>query len=337
MTGTSLIERMADRRHIDAETFYTTIKNTVMPSAATKDQLAAFLMVADRYGLDPITREIYAFPGKGGGINPVVSIDGWIHLVNSHPDSNGFSFTYAHDEEGRLKSATCTMHRKNHDQPVVVTEFLSECYRNTEPWNLMPARMLRHKAFKEAARYCFGFSGVIDEDEARDMKPIVVQEKIAQARAIDDLDAFADATTFRDSSAGVSGSPSAADEQGGGGGEGLQQASTTAVPLSAESPAVAPHMSGVGSGEPPATPRTSSLPPDAARKALIESAMQLATRADDFDLETRLDMLDELRAEAGRLSGLSADDITDVVKTAAKVARKELTPKAATKYLDTAP
>ena len=63
--------------------------------------------------------------------------------------------------------------------------------------------------------------------------------------------------------------------------------------------------------------------------------MQLATRP-GFETDARLDMLDELRAEAGRLSGLSADDITDVVTTAAKVARKELTPKAATKYLESA-
>jgi phage recombination protein Bet len=335
MTGTSLIERMAERRHIDAATYYNTLKNTMMPSAITKEQVAAFLMVADRYGLDPFTKEIYAFPGKGGGINPVVSVDGWIHLVNSHPDCNGFSFTYGHDEEGRLRSATCTMFRKNHDQPVVVTEFLSECYRNTEPWNLMPARMLRHKAFKEAARYCFGFSGVIDEDEARDMKPIVVQEKIARAQAIDDLDAFAAATTSLDSSANLSSPSSAAAEHGGG--EGLQQASAAADPFD-ESPAAnrpPAQAAGVGSGETSPSEPPSSLPPAAARKALIESAMQLATRP-GFETDERLSMLDELRAEAGN-AGLPADYIKTVVETAAKVVRSELKPAAAKRYIESLP
>jgi hypothetical protein len=60
--------------------------------------------------------------------------------------------------------------------------------------------------------------------------------------------------------------------------------------------------------------------------------MQLATRP-GFETDARLDMLDELRAEAGRLSGLSADDIKDVVTTAAKVARSEITKKMAEKYL----
>jgi hypothetical protein len=109
---------------------------------------------------------------------------------------------------------------------------------------------------------------------------------------------------------------------------------------------VAPPSSGVGSGETLETPRPSSLPPDtspltptgvaAARKALIESAMQLATRP-GFETDARLDMLDDLRAEAGRLSGLPAERIMEIVTIWAKVARKELTPKAATKYLESAP
>jgi hypothetical protein len=226
------------------------------------------------------------------------------------------------------------MFRKNHDQPVVVTEFLSECYRNTEPWNLMPARMLRHKAFKEAARYCFGFSGVIDEDEARDMKPIVVQEKITEAQAIDDLDAFA-AGTEMSSSAGLSTPSSAAAERGGG--EGLQQASTAADPESPAATTAPRPTAGEGSGETSPSEPPSSLPPAAARKALIDSAMQLATR-EGFDLDTRLVMLDELRAEAGKLAGnLPADLIKTVVETAAKVVRSELKPAAAKRYIESLP
>jgi hypothetical protein len=228
------------------------------------------------------------------------------------------------------------MWRRDRTHPIVVTEYFSETYRNTDPWNQMPRRMLRHKAFKECARLTFGFSGIVDEDEARDMKPIVVQEKIAQAQAIDDLDAFAAATTFSDSSAGVS-SPSAAAEQGGGGDEGLQQASVPAVPFD-ESPAVnkpPAQAAGEGSGETLETPRApSSLPPDAARKALITSAMTLATHH-DFDLDTRLSMLDDLRRDAA--GKVSADLIKQAVEIGAKVARKELTKAAGAKYLDQLP
>jgi phage recombination protein Bet len=190
--GTSLIERMADKRHLDPQTYYRTVKQTLMPSNATDEQIAAFLMIADRYNLDPLTREIFAFPNrKGSGITPVLSIDGWINLVNSHPQADGFSFRHEKDEEGRLISMTCTMHRKDRTHPVEVTEFYQENYRATEPWNQMPSRMLRHKAFKEAARLAFGFAGIADEDEARDMgeRPIVL-ERVAD-NVVDALDAFA--------------------------------------------------------------------------------------------------------------------------------------------------
>ena len=40
--------------------------------------------------------------------------------------------------------------------------------RATEPWK-MASRMLRHKSLIQAARVAFGFSGIHDEDEARDI------------------------------------------------------------------------------------------------------------------------------------------------------------------------
>ena len=86
------------------------------------------------------------------------------------------------------------MWRKDRNHPIVVTEYFNECYRNTDPWNLMPRRMLRHKAFKEAARLAFGFAGIVDEDEARDMRPIALpQQKPDQV--IDALDEFAAGVT----------------------------------------------------------------------------------------------------------------------------------------------
>jgi hypothetical protein len=52
---------------------------------------------------------------------------------------------------------------------------MAECLRNTEPWQSHPQRMLRHKAFIQGARMAFGFSGIYDEDEARQI--IIREEK----------------------------------------------------------------------------------------------------------------------------------------------------------------
>lgn len=159
----SLIATMAQKFNMDPKAFEQTVRATVMPSQHTNEQFAALMMVAKEYDLNPLTKEIYAFPAKGGGIVPVVSIDGWVNLVNSHPACDGFEFDFEH-VDGKLLSCTCRMYRKDRSRPVTVTEYLAECKRNTDPWK-MEHRMLRHKAMIQAARYAFGFSGIYDEDE----------------------------------------------------------------------------------------------------------------------------------------------------------------------------
>jgi phage recombination protein Bet len=171
---------MADRFAMHPAAFEATVRATCMPDGgkqqATREEFAAFLLVAKEYSLNPLTKEIYAFPRKGGGIVPIVSIDGWVSLVNSHKACDGFDFSYDHDDNGKLVSCTCSIYRKDRSRPVIVTEYLNECIRDTQPWR-MQHRMLRHKAMIQAARYAFGFSGIYDEDEgaviaeARDVSP----------------------------------------------------------------------------------------------------------------------------------------------------------------------
>lgn len=166
----SVLIDMATRFGMEPAAFEATVRATCMkPDYKTgrvpsREEFAAFLLVAKEYKLNPLTKEIYAFTAKGGGVVPIVSIDGWVNLVNSHGACDGFDFEMEHDAKGNLVSCTCRMYRKDRSRPVVVTEYLSECIRNTEPW-AMKHRMLRHKAMVQAARYAFGFSGVYDEDE----------------------------------------------------------------------------------------------------------------------------------------------------------------------------
>lgn len=161
-----LLASMADQYLLSPEEFSKTVRATCGLGTATPEQFAAFLIVAKTYGLNPLTKEVYAFPGKGGGIVPIVSIDGWVNLVNSNPQCDGFQFEMDHTPDGRLISCTCTMYRKDRKHPVSVTEYLEECKRATEPWK-MQHRMLRHKSMIQCARYAFGFAGIYDEDEGR--------------------------------------------------------------------------------------------------------------------------------------------------------------------------
>jgi phage recombination protein Bet len=164
-TPRSVVAELADRYGMDPEEFREAVARTCMPNNTTPAEFLAFLLVAKAHDLNPVLREIYAFPKKGGGIVPIVSIDGWVNLINSQPALDGIEFDYHEDDKGKLTSVTCRIHRKDRRLPIAVTEFLEECERATEPWK-MKRRMLRHKALIQCARYAFGFAGIYDEDEA---------------------------------------------------------------------------------------------------------------------------------------------------------------------------
>jgi phage recombination protein Bet len=133
----------------------------------TDAQMSALMIVANQYSLNPFTREIFAFPDKGG-IVPVVSVDGWSRIINEHSQFDGLEFVQ--DDE----SCTCIIYRKDRSHPVKVTEYMSECKRdNAQPWKTHPKRMLRHKSLIQCARLAFGFAGIYDQDEAERIIEVV--------------------------------------------------------------------------------------------------------------------------------------------------------------------
>lgn len=165
----SALAVMASRFSVDPAKLLETLKNTAF-KGASNDEMMALVIVSNEYGLNPLTKEIYAFPAKGGGIVPVVSIDGWLNIMNNHPQFDGIDYEWLHEGE-KLIACTSIIHRKDRTHPTRVTEYLSECRRSTDPWK-MEHRMLRHKATIQGARVAFGFSGIADEDEARDTPPM---------------------------------------------------------------------------------------------------------------------------------------------------------------------
>ena len=167
---------------VEARDLVDVLKQTAFKGQVSDAQMTALLVVANQYGLNPWTKEIYAFPDKNNGIVPVVGVDGWSRIINSHQQFDGMDFEQ--DEE----SCTCIIYRKDRTRPIRITEYMVECRRGTQPWQSHPRRMLRHKAMIQCARIAFGFVGIYDEDEAariveKDMGAAEVVEPKTTARA----------------------------------------------------------------------------------------------------------------------------------------------------------
>lgn len=180
-TSPSLVTRMAERFGVDASQMLNTLKQTAFKQRGDKvvsnEQMMALLVVAEQYGLNPWTKEIFAFDDKNMGIIPVVSVDGWLRIINSHPDFAGMEFRYSDTTTKPADGKDCpewceaVLYRRDRDRPIVIREYLDEVYvgkRNgyAGPWQTHTKRMLRWKTLIQGSRVAFGFAGIYDEDEA---------------------------------------------------------------------------------------------------------------------------------------------------------------------------
>ena len=153
----------------DGGELLSTLKQTAFKGQVSDAQMMALLVVANQYGLNPWTKEIYAFPDRQNGIVPVVGVDGWSRIINNHPQFDGMEF------EETDESCTCKIYRKDRSRPVSVTEYKSECFRDIAgPWKTHPKRMLRHKSMIQCSRIAFGFGGIFDHDEAERIAEIEI-------------------------------------------------------------------------------------------------------------------------------------------------------------------
>lgn len=162
----SLLAKFANRFGVEPNKMLTTLKSTAFKGDVTNEQMMALLIVADQHGLNPWTKEIYAFPDKGG-IVPVVGVDGWSRIINEHQQFDGMEFVDGpSDDKGIPEWIECVIFRKDRGHAIRAREYYAECKRSTGPWQSHPRRMLRHKALIQCARLAFGYTGIYDQDEA---------------------------------------------------------------------------------------------------------------------------------------------------------------------------
>lgn len=177
------LEALAGRLNVSAGALTSTLKNTVF-KGASNEEFVALVIVSNAYNLNPLLKEIYAFPAKGGGIVPVVSVDGWIRIINEHPQFDGMEFNDIVDEKGNLYAIESVIYRRDRSRPIKVTEYMDECKGSSPAWQKTPKRMLRHRAIIQGGRVAFGFSGIYVEDEAQTFVGTVQQDGGETARSV---------------------------------------------------------------------------------------------------------------------------------------------------------
>lgn len=133
-----------------------------------------FLMVCDQHKLNPATKEVAAFYSADKGLTTFVMIDGWVKLGNQHPECDGWEFEEQADKDGKVMAVRCKVYRKDRSRAVVTPWLhLTDWKVNSSPqWQSKPSWMLSMKALKHGLRLAFGFAGIYDDEEVREIHEV---------------------------------------------------------------------------------------------------------------------------------------------------------------------
>jgi hypothetical protein len=121
----------------------------------TDSQLAAFVSIAADMGVNPFLPDmLYAFPGQGGSIIPIMGPAGVYKKLSEHPAVDSWeSVCYPEDVSVPPTHAIARIWRKGVERPLVYTALLSEWKVGQNPnWASRPRHMLSLRALKHCAR-----------------------------------------------------------------------------------------------------------------------------------------------------------------------------------------
>jgi hypothetical protein len=141
------------------------------PEDVTDAQMAAFVVIANEMGVNPLLPGmLYAFPVQGGGIVPMMGPDGVFKKLVEHPSVESWQcVSFPEDVTKAPTHATMSIWRKGSERPLTKTVLLSEWKVGNNPnWNTRPRHMLELRAIKQGARMII--HGIpFDEDERQIM------------------------------------------------------------------------------------------------------------------------------------------------------------------------
>ena len=169
----SIIVRMAEQFKVDPDKLWNTMSKTCFKpdscGAFTPEEVMFVLMVAEQLGINPLRREIWAFRGKNGIVQPMVSVDGWKAIMLRQPTFDGYEIRYS-DSSVEIPNVgsvpewcECTIWLKGISHPTTERVYMTEAYVSSSPvWRTRPRHMLHHRALIQAIRFSFPITGISD-------------------------------------------------------------------------------------------------------------------------------------------------------------------------------
>lgn len=177
----SLTQRMADRLGLEPMLLLNALQHTVFENklgrSLSQSEVTSVMVFAEEHKLNPLNGELYLEADAGGRLLPTLTIDGWVRVMNNHPEFDGVEFKYADDYVTIGLAKPCpawvevSIYRKDRRVPTTVREHLDEVFNGDSmegfgsSWLTHTKRRLRHKALAQCIRIAFGFGGAYDPDE----------------------------------------------------------------------------------------------------------------------------------------------------------------------------
>jgi len=117
------------------------------------------LQLITQHRLDPKADEIDLVQYEAGQWQALITVNGWAKLINAQPAFCGIEFAESKEQDGAIpRWMSCTIYRTDRVKPITVKEYLVELKTEHPCWQVMPRRMLRHRAMQQCARLAFGIA-----------------------------------------------------------------------------------------------------------------------------------------------------------------------------------
>lgn len=142
---------------------------------ATPAELVVVMSALNKYGLDPMMRQLYAWRDNRGDLAVMLSLDGWVELARRQPGYVKVCYEYGPDvpKSGKhkacwewIKATVVDSVRGDMELPPL---YLDEWRKDYGQWLEMPRHKMHVIAYRMAIREAYGISlDVRDPDDVRD-------------------------------------------------------------------------------------------------------------------------------------------------------------------------